>query len=128
MSTRWTSADLAGVRHRLYGQSTRPSRKYRNEPITVAGIHFASKLEAERFDQLRLFQQAGEVSWFIRQPRFDLAPGVQYVADFLVVWMDGRVQIDDVKGMETPAFRMKRKLMAERYPNVTITILTKAAF
>jgi hypothetical protein len=106
--------------------------KYHATPTVAEGIRFGSKLEARRFTQLRILQAAGDVLYFIRQPRFDLAPGVQYVADFLVVWRETNamstkvsVTVEDTKGVETAMFRMKLKLMAEAYPNVTVRVLTR---
>lgn len=97
-----------------------PVSKYRAIPTLVDGIRFASKAEAARYSELKLLQQAGQVRWFIRQPSFDLPAGLRYVADFLVVWEDGTVAVEDVKGMETDVFKMKRKLFEEAYQNLTI--------
>lgn len=100
--------------------------KYRNIPRVVDGKRFDSKLEANRYEQLKLLQLAGEVKWFIRQPRFELAGGITYIADYLVHWDNLNVTVEDVKGMETKDFKLKKKLMAEAYPNVDLRILTKA--
>lgn len=94
--------------------------KYRAIPTLVDGIRFASKAEAARYSELKLLQQAGQVQWFIRQPSFDLPAGLRYVADFLVRWADGSVSVEDVKGMETEVFKMKRKLFEQQYQNLTI--------
>ena len=101
------------------------AHKYHATRAEVGGSKFGSKLEARRGGQLQTLAAAGDVAWFIRQPRFDLAPGVQYVADFLIVWRSGAVAVEDCKGVETAMFRTKMRLMAEKWPNVVVTVLTR---
>lgn len=103
--------------------------KYRSQATVVDGLRFDSKLEARRYGELRDLQAAGMVAWFIRQPSFDLPGGLRYRADFLVVLpgdLGGthEVHVEDCKGFETPAFKLKRKLFQEAYPNAELRILT----
>ena len=88
--------------------------KYRNQPVVIDGKRFASKLEGRCYEELKLRQKLGDVSWFIRQPRFELA-GVRYYADFLAVLNNGKVEVIDAKGRDTPASRNKRKQVKEMY-------------
>ena len=100
--------------------------KYHARPHVVDGIRFASSLEARRYQELLRLQQAKIVNWFVRQPRFDLGAGVQYVADFLVVWEaygPGKVTVEDCKGFETPVFKLKHRLFRERYPQVQLRLV-----
>ncbi len=76
-------------------------RKYRNVPTIVDGMRFDSKAEARRYGELKLLRQAGEVLWFVRQVPFHLPGNIRYVADFLIVWSDGRTTVEDVKGVLT---------------------------
>jgi hypothetical protein len=101
--------------------------KYRNVPTVIDGHRFASKAEAARYSQLKLLQAANQVRWFGRQPRFDLGNDITYVADFLVIWnadettfADTRVTVEDVKGVETDVFRLKRKLFEAKYGELTL--------
>ena len=101
--------------------------KYRNVPTVIDGLRFSSKAEAARYSELKLLQAANHVRWFIRQPRFDLGNNITYVADFLVVWnadettfSDTRVTVEDVKGMETDVFKLKRKLFEAQYGELTL--------
>jgi hypothetical protein len=101
--------------------------KYRNVPTEVDGLRFASKAEAARYVALKTLQLAGEVRWFIRQPRFDLGNGIVYVADFLVVWEANersfepvRVTVEDVKGVETDVFKLKKKLFNAKFGELTL--------
>lgn len=100
--------------------------KYRNIPTVIDGLRFASKAEARRYQELCLLQRAvavytaNSVRWFIRQPSFDLPGGIRYIADFLVIWDDGRITVEDVKGVETQVFKIKKKLFEEKYGPLTI--------
>ena len=96
--------------------------KYRAIPTVLDGIRFASKSEAKRYGQLKLLQLAGEIRWFTCQVPFHLGAGVRYVCDFLIVYADGRVEVEDVKGMETAMFKVKKKLFEADYqPLVVVT-------
>ena len=104
--------------------------KYRNVPTVIDGLRFSIKAAAARYNELKLLQAANQVRWFIRQPRFDLGNGIVYVADFLVVWnadettfADTRVTVEDVKGVETDVFKLKKKLFEAKFG--ALTLITK---
>ena len=82
------------------------------------GFKFHSKKEARRYDQLILLQQSGEVSYFLRQVPFHLPGNVTYRVDFLVFWADEHVGFEDVKGVLTPQYKMKKKMVESLYPVV----------
>ena len=84
--------------------------KYGNTWTVVDNLKFQSKLEARRYVQLKALLKAGEVLQFERQVKFDLVAGIRFYADFKVWWKDGRTTVEDVKGIETEAFVIKRKL------------------
>jgi hypothetical protein len=82
------------------------------------GINFASQREANRYRELLLLQHAGAI-WDLRlQPAFDLrVKGTvvgRYVADFMYRTDHGFV-IEDVKGVKTPVYRLKKKLLKVLY-------------
>ena len=65
---------------------------------TSDGIVFGSKAEMLVYEELRAQRARGEIPWFIRQPKFDLA-GVVYTADFLVgKWSAELPEVVEVKG------------------------------
>jgi len=97
--------------------------KYHNVKTTVDGILFDSKAEARRYQELKLMQRAGEVQTIGCQPSLVVAQGIRYVADFIVVGKDGKVWLEDVKGIETQAFRLKRKLYETAYPGIELRIV-----
>ena len=99
--------------------------KYRAVPTTVHGIRFASKAEAKRYGELLYLGYAGEVRNLELQPRFDLRVDGKsvgtYVADFRyearpspynVMWRD---VVEDVKGVRTPVYKLKKKLVEAQY-------------
>lgn len=94
----------------------KPRHKFHACPTIVDDIKFPSKREAKRYWVLTRAQRAGEVVFFIRQPRFDLPGGTKYVADFLVFWADGTVTIEDVKGYKTTEYKTKKRQVEALYP------------
>jgi hypothetical protein len=104
--------------------------KMRNVLTRVDGILFSSRAEANRYCELKLLMQTGVVKLFVRQPHFLLQEGyekdgewfgkLEYVADYLVCYTDGRVEIEDVKGRLTRTYIDKRKLFERKYPQLKI--------
>lgn len=118
MSTRMSAAQYVAGHPRI-----RPPRKskYRNEKTAVDEILFDSKRESVRYRQLRALLAAGEISDLRLQVKFILIPAQRradgsaeractYVADF-AYQQDGCAVVEDVKGVKTPDYVMKRKLM-----------------
>lgn len=96
---------------------TKPKKpaKYRNQPVVVDSIRFDSKREAARYRELVLLESVGRISDLHIHPRFRLEVNgsliCYYVADFQYRDDSGHVVIEDVKGVRTPAYRLKRALM-----------------
>lgn len=90
--------------------------KFHAKPTINDGIHFASKKEAKRYEELRRLQQHGDVLFFLDQVPFRLPGGVKYRCDFMVFWVDGTVTIEDVKGMKTDMYLTKKKILEALYP------------
>jgi hypothetical protein len=91
-------------------------RKYRNVPIEVDGVRFASKKEARRWGELQLLQRANVIADLKRQVSFKLAvndvPICTYIADFTYLEGSGEgLTVEDTKGVLTPEFKLKSKLM-----------------
>lgn len=96
----------------------------------VDGIKFRSKLEADRYRELKNLRRAGEVKWFLRQVPFDVSVGVVYRLDFLVCWnrsgtADEVLTYEETKGHLTDASRIKIGVVQERYA-IKINILRRA--
>jgi len=94
--------------------------KYHAKKTVVDGIIFQSRKEAKRYQELKLMQRAGLISDLRRQVKFELIPkqqgerAVSYIADF-VYSEDGQTVVEDVKGVRTPVYRIKKKLMLWRH-------------
>lgn len=91
--------------------------KYNNTKIRVDGRLFDSKAEAARWQELQLLERAGEIKELERQVEYELIPkqkgerAVKYIADFRYVDQDGKTVVEDTKGVKTPVYILKRKLM-----------------
>lgn len=97
--------------------------KYRNVRTEVDGITFDSRAEAKRYQELKILERVGEITNLDLQPRYDCWVNGKkvctYVADFR--YMTDRCQtIEDVKGMKTPVYKLKKKLVEACYPDVKI--------
>jgi hypothetical protein len=88
--------------------------KDRNKPTFVDGKRFASKKEAQRYSDLRLLEIAGEISKLKCQVKFPLWVEGElvctYIADFSYL-ENGVYKVEDVKGVKTPAYKIKKNLM-----------------
>lgn len=90
--------------------------KYRAQKVSVGGFNFDSKSEARRWGELKLMQSAHEIENIEVHPRYEIyVAGIHicgYIADFR--YLDrrtGDTVIEDVKGVKTPAYILKKKLM-----------------
>lgn len=113
-------------------------RKYHNKKTVADGIKFDSKIEAERYAQLKILERAGVIRDLELQPEYELIPSFRkngktwrrtlYKADFrYILAEDDSYIIEDVKGSTsviTDVFRLKQKLFEYKYPEYTISIVT----
>ena len=104
-------------------QSVRKS-KYRSIKTTVDDITFDSKKEAKRYQELKLLQRANKIENLRLQVPYVLIDKskygrqIKYIADF--VYYDKELKrevVEDTKSeaTKTPVYRLKKRLMAERY-------------
>lgn len=93
--------------------------KYGAIKTEIDGIKFDSKKEADRYGKLKLLKMAGEIIYIELQPRFDIKINGKfcgfYKADFRITWKSGNVTIEDVKGMKTPVYNLKKKIIEAMY-------------
>ncbi len=93
--------------------------KYRNKKISVNGEQFDSQREYRRYCELKLLEQAGVISCLQRQVKFQLIPpqegerACSYKADFVYIDKNKQQVVEDVKGMRTKDYIIKRKLMQQ---------------
>ena len=101
--------------------------KYKSKKVEIDGHVFDSKIEARYYEQLKWLQEHNQILFFRIQPRYLLQEAfqkngktyrkIEYIADFEVHHLDGSIEVIDVKGMETEAFKIKRKLFEKKYPH-----------
>jgi hypothetical protein len=111
----WRAALAEGKRRNKYGA----------ESSWINGIRFASKAEARYYQNLVYRERLGEVTDVkLQEPFTVLGPKGQvvcvYRADF-VFWdvKEGRQRVIDVKGMQTPLFKLKKRVV-EAFLGITI--------
>jgi Protein of unknown function (DUF1064) len=91
--------------------------KYKAVKTAIDGFVFDSKAEARRYQELMAMQKAGTITGLELQKEFELIPkqqgerAIKYRADFVYRVPDGGMVVEDVKGMKTPEYKIKRKLM-----------------
>jgi uncharacterized protein DUF1064 len=90
--------------------------KFNAKKAEVDGLKFPSQAEAKKYRELKLLERAGDVLFFLMQVPFHLPGNVKYRLDFLVFYVNGEVRAIDVKGMKTPLFIAKKKLVEALYP------------
>jgi len=108
--------------------------KYNAKATWVDNIRFASKLEANRYMQLKLLLQAGQIEDLILQPAFVLQEGfrdrtgkkqraIKYMADFQYKEA-GEEVVEDTKGYKNNAvWRIKEKMFLKLYPQYDFRII-----
>lgn len=110
--------------------------KYHNKKVIIDGEVFDSKKEARRYCELIMLQKAGEIRLLQRQVKYVLIPPQHqtferygkkgqrlkdgqsslekecaYIADFQYHTKDGKLVVEDTKGVRTKDYIIKRKLM-----------------
>lgn len=99
--------------------------KYHNSRTVVDNIKFDSKKEASRYLELKMLEKAKKISNLELQVPFELVPAIKingrmnrkvvYVADFVYLDENGKRVVEDVKGVKTEVYKLKKKLMAWRH-------------
>ena len=98
--------------------------KYHNKKVFWRGEKFDSKRERDRYAELLLLQKARKITGLSRQVEFQLTPNIRidgqlirksvYIADF-TYWEDGKFIVEDCKGYRTDVYKLKKKMIAEKY-------------
>lgn len=95
--------------------------KYNAKKTKYNGRLYDSALEAKYAEDLDWLKKAGEVTKIT--PQFKISIDVNdvhianYFMDFRVEFADGRIEMHEVKGMETQIWRMKWRLAKALYPD-----------
>ena len=104
--------------------------KYHAKKVLINGIQFDSIMESRFYLLLQAFKRTGKIINFEMQKKFVLIPSfkkngktireIAYIADFVVYGNDGKVDVIDIKGLETPEFKLKYKMFERFYPDLTL--------
>lgn len=101
------------------------TNKYGAKKTEVDGITFDSRLEAQRYGQLKALQAAGEIHNLTLQPRYEfVVNGVRvgsYKPDFQYMDNEGDIHTEDVKGVRGRDLTMRLNLMRACH-GVTVTL------
>jgi hypothetical protein len=96
--------------------------KYGAQKVTIDGMTFDSRAEHKRYEQLRLMALAGAIRNLQVHMRYPIDVAdiriCVYVSDFDYDVVEGaglRHVVEDVKGVRTPAYKLKRALMKAVY-------------
>lgn len=102
--------------------------KYHSVKVEMDGFVFASKAEAHRYSELKLMEMACEISYLELQPKYPIIVNgkkiATYIADFRYLYCGTTPIIEDVKGVKTPVYRLKKKLVEAIY-GITITEVSR---
>lgn len=125
----------AQIMAKMAVQEVKKRSKYGNRKVVRDGIKFDSEREAARFTELKVLRAMGRIRDLRLQVNFTLVEGYKtiegkrikpmvYRADFVyeratepdcngtVHWLR---EIEDVKGMKTKDYLLKKKLMQDKY-------------
>jgi hypothetical protein len=130
--------------------------KFHNKKTRIDNIIFDSQAEARHYLHLKSLMVAGVVTQIECHPKYELQPAywkccgvvhtyvprkytcplcgkpvqkvraITYAADFRVTYRDGHQEIIDVKGVETPQFKDKKKTFEFRYPGYNLIVVKGA--
>lgn len=92
--------------------------KYNAIKTEIDGRVFDSRAEARRFSELRLWEKSGEIKDLECQPKFDVTVNGKHICNYLADFrytIEGRQVVEDVKGVKTPVYRLKKKLVEAIY-------------
>ena len=107
--------------------------KYHAKKTWMKGKVYDSKKEANRAFELELLAKMGKIQNLQKQVPFVLQEGyvnkqgkkirpITYIADFTYV-EDGVLVVEDTKGFETEVFKIKRKILEYKYPDIEFRVL-----
>ena len=101
--------------------------KYNAIKTEVDGYVFASRREANRYQELRLLERVGEIEDLELQPVYPCVVNdvlvCKYIADFRYTSVKrGNVVIEDAKGFKTPVYRLKKKMVEAIYNIIIIEV------
>ena len=111
------------------GKTIKPKKKNKYNAVkeTTGGIRFDSSREAKRYCKLKIQEHCGFISDLKTQVEYILLDAFEYkgekirklsyFADFEYK-KDGVIITEDSKGFKTQVYKLKRKMLLSRYPDI----------
>ena len=110
--------------------------KYRNKKVVIDNILFDSKKEARRYKELKLMEEAGLITNLVLQPKYEVLKSfkrrgkthtkIEYIADFRYFDNERQAEvIEDVKGVSTDVFNIKKKLFLYQLDESIVFLVIK---
>jgi len=104
-------------------------RKYKNKKVVCDGHTFDSLKEKMWYQKYKLMQEQGIIKDLKLQPKYILQESfryegkhnraITYLADFQFYDVEsGKTFVVDVKGYKTEVYKIKRKLLLYKFPNI----------
>lgn len=101
---------------------------------TLDGVTFGSGWEVTRYGYLKIRLRAGEISDLELHPKFEIIPAfahqgkhyraASYAADFQYIDVaTGKTVVEEVKGMESRDFTLRKKLFLIQNPDIVYKLL-----
>ena len=117
-----------------YLNELKKENKYHAVKTEVDGIKFDSRAEATRYCELKLMQKAKKIKSLKLQPKYILQEAfacngkkiraITYTADFSYFECSTEKSVvEDVKGLETEVFKIKKKLFLHQFPWLDLRII-----
>ena len=107
--------------YELKNEKGKKKSKYHAKKTEVNGKTFDSKKEDKRYMELKAMEKVGSIQNLQLQVPFVLIEkskygrSIKYVADFVYYNKNGSKVVEDVKGVKTPVYKLKKRIMAEKY-------------
>lgn len=110
--------------------------KYKNTRQTYDGYNYQSKFEASQAQELDLRLKAKDIQSWERQFKISIDINgyhiCNYFCDFRILHNDGSYELVETKGIETEAYRLKRKLLEAvwlpEHPDHIYTVVKQKSF
>lgn len=109
MTIRMTCAQYKAI-------GAKKKNKYNNAPVTIDNIRWPSKVHGDFYKYIKLRQQIKDIKYFLYEVPIRLPGKVKLIIDFMIFENDDTVEYIDIKGVLTPSFIIKKKLVEALYP------------
>lgn len=107
-----------------YSKEFQNRNKFKAVKQKIDGYTFDSKKEASYYTQLQWRLKAGEIKEIIKQKSLQLycndKPICKYLIDFCVITSKDEIELIEVKGFETPEWKLKWKLTEAQLEDIAV--------